>query len=321
MSQTLVSKLAEIVSEIDHVEKRGRNEFHKYDYVKAADLANVVRDKLAARKIVMISDVLNSERFIIPGDKGDQQAVLLTVQYTFHDGESAETLSFRVPGCGADKGDKGVYKALTGSLKYALRNAFLIPDESDPENEDNDGKGPTQQEKAVLAFKQLNVSISMLEKKLGKPIHKATDTDMDTLQDLYKQLKAGTPVGDLFDVPAAPAAVEKPEVNHTPAEPKDEPRPGEKKRSSRPKKDEPAPEAGQTAAATEPPATNEEKLAIKATLNQFQEKIGSDKLKAFILKTANATDTKLVSKPAWDAVIAKLKEAEAAGTLKELIAA
>ena len=39
------------------------------------------------------------------------------------------------PGC--DNNDKAAYKAQTGALKYALKNAFLIPDEADPEADES----------------------------------------------------------------------------------------------------------------------------------------------------------------------------------------
>ena len=37
-----------------------------------------------------------------------------------------------------DSGDKAIYKAMTGALKYALRMNFLIPDELDPENDNHE---------------------------------------------------------------------------------------------------------------------------------------------------------------------------------------
>ena len=132
--KTLIKKLAAIVAEIDHVEKKGRNEFHKYDYVKAADLANAVRVKLSKQGVFLLSDVIDMRVERV----GDFMFTTIDVLYTFHDGETGEKLCFKMPGVGADKSDKGLYKAITGSLKYALRNAFLVPDEkSDPEGDES----------------------------------------------------------------------------------------------------------------------------------------------------------------------------------------
>lgn len=149
--KSLVCKLAEIVAEIDHVEKKGRNEFHKYDYVKAADLAWAVRKKLSERKVLLLSDVIEQRQ-----DKhGDFLFTTIDVLYTFYDGESGEKLCFKVPGTGSDKGDKGLYKAITGSLKYAIRNAFLVPDDSDPEGDPTVDKEAGKSAAAAVAARKV----------------------------------------------------------------------------------------------------------------------------------------------------------------------
>jgi hypothetical protein len=60
-------------------------------------------------------------------------AVRVKCSIIFHDLESFETSTASGLGTSADTGDKAGYKAQTGALKYALKNAFLIPDEADPE--------------------------------------------------------------------------------------------------------------------------------------------------------------------------------------------
>jgi hypothetical protein len=132
---TLIAKLAEVMGEIDHVEKKGTNSAQNYKYVKAADLANIVRQKLAARKVIMLSDVVDVRTYELTTAKGTVMAGIdLKVKYTFYDGDSEAQVSFHGYGSGLDTGDKAAYKAHTGALKYALRNAFLVPDEKgDPE--------------------------------------------------------------------------------------------------------------------------------------------------------------------------------------------
>jgi hypothetical protein len=124
----LVSKLCEIMAEIKWVEKRGRNEFHKYAYATEADLVEAVRGKMAARGIFLFPDCIDHKR---TGELTD-----IMVQWTFVDGTTGESRTCAVPGCGQDKGDKGVYKALTGSEKYLLMKAFLIPTGDDPEGDE-----------------------------------------------------------------------------------------------------------------------------------------------------------------------------------------
>jgi ERF superfamily len=132
---TLLAKLAKIVAAIDHVEKSGRNEFHKYNYVRAADVAWVVRKALSEQNIYLVSDVVEVRNYEIPAKEGMMQAVDVKMEFSLFDGDSPETspIVLHAWGTGTDKGDKAIYKAQTGALKYGLRHAFLIPDESDPE--------------------------------------------------------------------------------------------------------------------------------------------------------------------------------------------
>ena len=131
----LLQKLAEVVAEIDNVEKRGRNEFQKYAYVKAADVAWLVRKALSSRNVYLAADVVEVRNYEIPAREGVMQAVDIKMQFSFFDGDAPEVppIVLHSYGTGTDKGDKAVYKAMTGALKYGLRHAFLIPDESDPE--------------------------------------------------------------------------------------------------------------------------------------------------------------------------------------------
>lgn len=135
----LIFKLADAVRAIGNVEKSGRNEFQKYNYVKAADVAWIVRKALSERNIYLVCDVLDVRNYEIPAREGHMQAVDVKMQFSFFDGEAPETLPVVLHSCGTgtDKGDKAIFKAQTGALKYGLRHAFLIPDESDPEGDES----------------------------------------------------------------------------------------------------------------------------------------------------------------------------------------
>ncbi len=130
----LASKLAEIMGEIGRITKGGTNSAQGYKYVMASQVADAVREKLAAHNVIMLpvgADVVESGR--TPSEKQS----LLTIRFTwrFVDGDSGETLDFQSIGTGADSGDKAAYKATTGAIKYALLTAFLIPTGDDPEND------------------------------------------------------------------------------------------------------------------------------------------------------------------------------------------
>lgn len=127
----LATKLAEVMAAVSRVPKRGRNEFHKYDYATEADIAEAIRKELAERHLVLLPAITGCQREPV-GEKGSVLTTL-TMEFTFIDGESGETLTRPWLGAGTDKEDKGVYKAMTGGEKYFLLKTFLLPTGDDPE--------------------------------------------------------------------------------------------------------------------------------------------------------------------------------------------
>ncbi len=156
--KSLACKLAQVMSEVQSVPKKGYNDFHKYNYVMEADLLEAIRDKLAQKKVFIFSSV----------DELIQEGTLTTVKmtFTFVDGESGEQFSVTYYGTGDDKGDKGAYKAYTGALKYFLMKTFLVPTGDDPEADtetDQRAEGKTKTAKTT-----------------GSVVHLPTHTDKAT---------------------------------------------------------------------------------------------------------------------------------------------
>lgn len=138
---SLARKLAKILGEIGKVPKTGHNSFHNYDYVTENDLVYAVRTKLADAGIFVFSSVESQRHEIVEtvNKQGDKSSSLLTsvcTKHTFVDGDSGEEFSVLSQGQGADNGDKGGYKAITGAMKYFLYKCFMIPTGDDPEADD-----------------------------------------------------------------------------------------------------------------------------------------------------------------------------------------
>ena len=132
----LAKKLVLAVKAIDAVEKRGKNEKQGYAYVKATDVASVVRTVLADHGVAFTYDCIETERWEKQTNAGGLLFfVQLKIAVTFTDQETGDSITAGGFGWGMDSGDKAIYKAMTGALKYALRMNFLIPDELDPEND------------------------------------------------------------------------------------------------------------------------------------------------------------------------------------------
>jgi len=129
---SLHAKLASIMGSIERVAKDGRNDFHKYDYVTEAALMDAVRSKLAENKVMLFTS--------IDGVTKDGTLTTILTTFTFVDGESGEHFEIKGAGTGDDKGDKGLYKAITGAVKYMLMKNFLISTGEDPENDEKQSR-------------------------------------------------------------------------------------------------------------------------------------------------------------------------------------
>jgi hypothetical protein len=157
-NQKLWAKLADVMHAIGRVPKRGRNDFHGYDYATEADVVEAVRSELAMRKVILLPEISEERREIIGQTKAGRDVCLTTLDMTFQflDGESGETIVKRWRGWGIDESDKGGYKALTGAEKYFLLKTFLLPTGDDPEasHVESAGRAPVQPPAAKATTKK-----------------------------------------------------------------------------------------------------------------------------------------------------------------------
>src|SRR5260370_10975791 len=137
----LKQKLAEVRRRICYIQKRGHNERFNYSYVTAADIAGAVGDALAELEVVVIPNLESISHENISSNQGyPDRLTRVVMTYTFMDVNTDEELTVKMPGEGRDPGDKGPYKAMTGALKYALLQSFLIATSDDPEDERADSR-------------------------------------------------------------------------------------------------------------------------------------------------------------------------------------
>jgi len=132
----LVTKLATIMGELGNVKKEGFNTNQKYKFVRESDLVEKLSPLLAKYHVFLHQTVLSHSLVEMYKTSSGSTMWLTTVevQFQWFDGDSGETLPvFVFVGTGADTGDKGIYKALTGAEKYALMKTFLVSTGDDPE--------------------------------------------------------------------------------------------------------------------------------------------------------------------------------------------
>ena len=136
----LRQKLAEVRRRIGYVQKRGHNERFNYSYVTAADIAGSVGDILAELGVVVIPRLEDISYESAAGRGEATRMARVVMAYTFADVDSGEEVIAKVAGQGLDPGDKAPYKAMTGALKYALLQSFLLATGDDPEDERLDAR-------------------------------------------------------------------------------------------------------------------------------------------------------------------------------------
>jgi hypothetical protein len=129
-SKNIYQRIAAVMEEVKYVQKTGYNSFHKYKYAKESDYIESLRPAMLKHGLVILPAQM----------KTSQQGELSTVELTFrivNVDNPSEFLDVPSAGQGADKGDKGVYKAITGAKKYALSTAFLIETGDDAEADES----------------------------------------------------------------------------------------------------------------------------------------------------------------------------------------
>lgn len=173
---SLLSKLLQVATAIPEINKTGYNSFHDYKYVTEEDIVKPVRELLYKNNVLLFTSVEDVRQ--------ENELTTLIMTFTFYDVDSGESMSFKWVGQGADKGDKGVYKAQTGALKYFLLKTFLIPTATDPENsklEDNSKYDEPATDNQKNFVKKLVAQHASQVGKTVQEVEKAMDIDYNKL--------------------------------------------------------------------------------------------------------------------------------------------
>lgn len=134
--------LLSVYREVGYVQKTGKNDAQKYRYAGEADLIAALRPSMIKNDIIFWpSGVERTQEIQIASSQHGEAftknvfntKVIATLQFTFRHVPSNTEIKVQVIGEGVDNGDKASYKAMTGALKYALRQTFLIETGDEPE--------------------------------------------------------------------------------------------------------------------------------------------------------------------------------------------
>lgn len=118
--------------------KDKQNKFDKYKYFSEAGYKKLFTELFSKHGL----EITSSVREVITFDGSNTQPFgrRAHMSFTLSDCETGFYEVSEIAGDSVDKGDKGLYKAYTGALKYYLADTFMVATGDEPENDDNDEK-------------------------------------------------------------------------------------------------------------------------------------------------------------------------------------
>lgn len=160
--ENLAAKLVTVRSRVSHVAKNGTHG-QGFAFARWGDVLIAVRGHLDELGVHLHLSVANVE----PLGGGN---LLVTLDYSWVDVETGETADGRWAGVGWDKsGDKAIYKAFSGALKYLVLDTFMIPTGDDPEagSQAEDQPAPAERDGAPRIPRDRAESIVRAAKSAG----------------------------------------------------------------------------------------------------------------------------------------------------------
>jgi hypothetical protein len=124
--------MSKVLAAVERVPRNGTNSHFGYRFVREGDLTDTIRKHLAEHNLCIFvgaSDIVETRD--TEGKAGPVTTVRMTATFACGDGGAKFSVSWL--GSGQDTGDKGLYKAMTGGLKYLLMKTFLVSTGDDPE--------------------------------------------------------------------------------------------------------------------------------------------------------------------------------------------
>jgi len=141
-----------------------------------------VGDILSELGVVVIPRLENIEYESATGRGETTRMARVVMTYTFADVDSGEEIIAKVAGQGLDPGDKAPYKAMTGALKYALLQSFLLATGDDPEDERPDARFTTTNSERLVSADE----VRELERLIAE-----TGTELERVLAYYKVASLG----------------------------------------------------------------------------------------------------------------------------------
>lgn len=130
---TLYSKVARVMGQVGKIEKSGYNKYDDYEYATAEDIKEALRPLCAKENLWISSEVKGYSKKAVQTQRGNSTEIELGMYFTMRCGDTGAKVKLLYSGYALDEGDKHIYKAYTGAIKYFLINNFMLSTGDDPE--------------------------------------------------------------------------------------------------------------------------------------------------------------------------------------------
>ena len=149
MDCTIYKKIVDVRKAIkDGMKKSWKNDLQNYSYFSDDQISEKFRNLFDEHEICFVySSQITGCREISPTWKWTRQFVTdVLVNYKFVDIENGSMIEWTACWSWNDTGDKWVYKAITGAVKYIFMKTFQISTGDDPEKDEVKERKPKEKE-------------------------------------------------------------------------------------------------------------------------------------------------------------------------------
>lgn len=115
------------MNEVDFIADDKKVDYAKFTYASEEIIKKTFAPLFRKYKVLFLPNIVKSEM-------NDRNITTIDMRYSFYDAETGAVINGSFAGQGQDPADKGIWKALTGAIKYILTTTFFIPTGNDPEN-------------------------------------------------------------------------------------------------------------------------------------------------------------------------------------------
>lgn len=179
-------------------EKDGKNMHQKYKFISEKQYKH--NFKAARRKAGLLWECECLGAVYIPNVSDKMHLVKASFLGRLTDPKSGEYREYRFEGTGADNGDKALYKAYTGGLKFFLADQYLVAEGNDPEFDESVDEDNSEDTAPVVASTKpaTNEERTEIKNELTDKDAPATKLQINQLKKSLKMLREADPTQEDF---------------------------------------------------------------------------------------------------------------------------